>query len=356
MRALIFRGKYLIQFLLASSPLSLFADECCYGNPPAYLGKPCIRSILYGEYFFASVREDGLSYAIRTNGNPLDGKLIEPSDRWRPGFRIGFGSHLAHDSWEISGDWTYFYSDLIQTVHAAFAPAGSTYLTPIFIDASSYAQMLGGGKSVQEAKEQWTLSFNTISFSLSRPYHLSRELSVRPLTGLMANWIDQDVAISYLTSAPPSGGGNNVVDYRTLIQNDTWRAGPFFGGMMDWYIQRKFRFFGALRGAALYRSLHFSQTQTSVGNSGGDFRLFLRDASHRLQPWVDCRLGLSWGTFFRCSRHYFEAGLQYECQYFWHEFESRILCQQIPNSQDRSLNNLGDLSWQSVGLRLRLDF
>ncbi len=348
MRALIFS-------LLASAPL-LASSEECYGNPPAYLGKPCIRSILYGEYFFASVREDGLSYAIRSSsGNPLSGKLIEPSDRWRPGFRIGFGSHLAHDSWEISGDWTYFYSDLIQTVHASFASPGSTYLTPIFIDASSYAQILGG-KSLQEAKEQWTLSFNAITFALSRPYYLSRQLSVRPQTGLLAGWIDQDVEISYLTSAPPAGGGNDVVAYQTMIQNDTWRAGPFFGGMMDWYIQRKFRFFGTLRAAVLYRSLHFNQTQVSVGNSGGDFRLFLRDASHRLQPWLDCQLGLAWGTFFRCSRHYFEAGLQYECQYFWHEFESRVLCQQISNSQDRSVNNLGDLSLQSVALRLRLDF
>lgn len=350
MRALIFNT------VLACAPLSVFAGEDCYGNPPAYLGKPCIRSILYGEYFFASVREDGLSYAIRSpNGNPLSGKLVEPSDRWRPGFRIGFGSHLAHDSWEISGDWTYFYSDLIQTVHASFAPPGSTYLTPIFIDASSYAQILGG-KSLQEAKEEWTLSYNAISFALSRPYYLSRQLSVRPLTGLLAAWIDQDVAISYLTAAAPAGGGNDVVAYQTFIQNDTWRAGPFFGGMMDWYIQRKFRFFGTLRVAALYRSLHFSQTQVSVGNSEGDFRFFLRDASHRLQPWLDCQLGLAWGTFFRCSRHYFEAGLQYECQYFWQEFESRVLCQQISNSQDRSVNNLGDLSLQSVALRLRLDF
>lgn len=351
MRALIFNA-------LLAAPLALFAldsDAECYGNPPAYLGKPCIRSILYGEYFFASVREDGLSYVIRSgNGNPLDGKLIEPSDCWRPGFRIGFGSHLAHDSWEISGDWTYFYSDLIQTVHASFAPPGSTYLTPIFIDADSYSQLLGA-KSLQEAKEQWTLSFNAIAFALSRPYYLSRELSVRPQIGFLTAWIDQDVAVSYTTYAPPSGG-NGVVDYNTFIQNDTWRAGPFLGGMMDWYIRRKFRFFGSLRAATLYRSLHFSQTQVSVGNSNGDFRLFLKDASHRLQPWMDCQLGLAWGTFFRCSRHYFEAGLQYECQYFWHEFESRVLYQQVANSQDRNVNNLGDLSLQSVALRLRLDF
>lgn len=343
--------------LLLATPLTLAAEEdiACYGNPPSYSGKPCIRSILYGEYFFASVREDGLSYVIRsTNGNPLQGKLVEPSDRWHPGFRIGFGSHLAHDAWEISGDWTYFYSDQVQTVHAAFAAPGATYLTPVFIDAASYTQLLGG-KSLQEAKEHWTLSYNAISFALSRPYRLSPELSVRPGLGLLALWIDQDVSVSYKTYAAPVGG-NGVVQYDTFIQNDTWRTGPCLGGVLDWYIKRKFRVFGALRAAALYRSLNFSQRQASVGNSGGDFRLSLQEASHRLQPWMECRMGAAWGTFFRCSRHYFEAGLHYECQYFWHEFESRVLCQQIANSQDRNLNQLGDLSMQSVALRLRLDF
>jgi hypothetical protein len=302
------------------------------------------------------VREDGLSYAIRSSdGNPLNGKLVEPTDRWRPGFRIGFGSHLAHDSWELSGDWTYFYSDLIQTIHAPQAPTGSTYITPIFIDASSYSQLLGG-KSVQEAKEQWLLSFNAITFALSRPYYLSHELSVRPQAGLFAAWIDQDVNVTYKTYAAPAGGGNDLVNYSAYIQNDTWRAGPFFGGMVDWYIRRKFRLFGTLRAAALYRRLHFSQIQVSVGNSGGDYRLYLSEDSHRLQPWLDSQLGVSWGTFFRHSRHYFEAGLQYEVQYFWHEFESRVLYQQVTGTQDRSLNNLGDLSLQSVALRLRLDF
>lgn len=351
MRVSIFNYLFVLSFLSQGYAL----DESCYGNPPLFLKSPHIRTFLYGEVFFASAREEGLCFAISSNGNPLQGKWLEPSDKWHPGFRIGFGSHLAHDFWELSGDWSYFYTEQIQTAHAGFASVGSTFLTPLFIDSSSYSQLLGG-KSLQEAKESWQLFFNALSFTLSRPYFLSKQLAVKPQAGLFAAWINQDLAISYTTYASPPGGGDDVVNYNSVIDNNTWRVGPSIGSSVDWYIRRKFRVFGLIRTAALYRSLNYQQIQNSVGNSEGDFRIHLYKNQNRLQPWLDCGLGASWGTFFRKRTAYFEAALQYESQFFWHEFASRILYQQVSGTQDRSLDQSGDLSLQSVALRVRIDF
>ena len=342
-------------FSLALTALSLHAQEP-FGNPTMFAREPNIRTFLYGEFFFASVREEGLTYAIRSNdGNVLHGKFLELPDRWRPGFRIGFGSHLGHDAWELSADWTYFYSDIIQTSHAPLAPAGTTFLVPLYIDASSYTQFLTG-KSIQKAKENWVLSFNSLIFALSRTYFLSKELGIRPQTGLFAGWIDQDVDISYQSYASPPGGGNDVVQANTYIENDSWKVGPFLGSKLDWYILRKFRIFGGAQAGTLYRRLNFQQTQVSVGNSNGDFRVVLPATLRRLQPYLGCQLGIAWNSFIHHSRNFFEIALQYESQYFWHEFESRMFYEQVAGSQNRSIDNYGDLSLQGAALHLRLDF
>jgi hypothetical protein len=337
-------------------PIATLCAQEPFGNPTMFSRQPNIRTFLYGDFFFGSVRQDGLAFAIRSNdGQVLHGKFLELPDRWKPGFRLGFGSHLGHDAWEVSGDWTYFRSNIVQTAHAPAASAGSTYLVPLYIDASSYTQLLTG-KSLQEAKENWTLSFNSLCFGLCRTYYLSKELGIRPQAGVFAAWIDQDVDISYRSDAAPPGFGNNVVQCNTYIENDTWKVGPFLGTKLDWYILRKFRIFGGAQTAILYRRLNFQETQVSIGNSNGDFRTVLPESSRRLQPWLNCQLGVAWNSFIHHSRNFFEIALQYEGQYFWHEFESRMLYEQVAGSQNRNLNNFGDLSLQGVALRFRLDF
>ena len=327
--------------LIFSLPLFLQAAE--YGNPPQFSAdRHNQRTFLYGEFFFASPSVEGLAYTIRSSGgNPLNGKIVEPSERWSPGFRVGFGSHFFHDSWEFSGDWSSFTSKVVQTIHGE-------NLTPIYIDASSYAQI----QPVEQAKEQWDFSLNALTVGLSRLYFLRAELDIRPRVGFIASWIDQEVNVSYRNNTASSG----LVAYQTAIVNDSFRVGPFLGTHLNWHVRRKFRVFGGALASASYRSLHFQQVQTSVGNTDGDFRVNLTNDLKKMQPYLDCQLGVAWGSFIKKDRNFCELALQYEAQYFWHEFESRILYEQVGSSQDRSLDTLGDLSLQSVALRLRLDF
>ena len=86
--------------------------EIRYGNPPSFCGEKTVRAFLYGEPFLASVREDGISFAIRSTGSPLQGKFVEPAARWRPGFRVGGGVHFDHDAWEGSVDWTSYRKEI----------------------------------------------------------------------------------------------------------------------------------------------------------------------------------------------------------------------------------------------------
>lgn len=345
MRALIFSLPF---------ALSLHAsiDPSCYGNPPLFGDKPCIRTFLYGDFFYASLSEDGLAYAIRSrSGNVLSGKVLEPPSPWRPGFRVGFGSHLSHDGWEIRADWTYFRNDIVKTAHASFAPLGSTYLVPLFIDGESFQEWITT-HSVQEAKEHWVCIFDTLLFALNRSYFLSKRLLISPEVGLFAAWISQDIDISYRSGGAPV----SVVNYQTLIENNTWRVGPTIGTKLDWYLRRKLSFFGAVRAAACYRPLLFQQTQHSVGNSGGDFRISLGERSRSIQPWLDLQLGLAWRSFIHKTHNFLELALQYETQYFWHELAARTLFEQVSGSQDRNFPTQGNLSVQIAALQLRIDF
>lgn len=333
------------QELVKKSPSSEKKEnETLYGNPSSFQGAKSIRSFLYGEPFLASIREEGVAFAIRSTGAPLQGKLIEPSSHWRPGFRIGAGIHFDHDAWEGIVDWTYFCSNFIHSIENSF-------ITPLFIDASSYAQVPQG--FFQNAKEQWTFSFNKLRFALFRPYYLSKELAIAPVIGAFAALIDQGLEISYRSNLPSASG---VVAYQTDIENNAWRVGPLVGTKLDWNIKNGFWISGALQGAALYKRCTSRQRESSVGNVNGDFRILLDENTYNIQPWVDCQLGLGWGAYFNCLRNYVEVGLIYETQYFWGELFSRTLYQQVNGTQNRSLNSLGDLSMQSAALRIRLDF
>ena len=314
-----------------------------YGNPPEFSEeRHAQRTFLYAEFFFGSPSVDGLAYVIRPSADDaLTGKFTEPSEQWDPGFCVGFGSHFAHDSWEFSGDWSFLASKAVQTVHG-------DSLTPLYIDASSYDQI----EAVQQAKEAWDFSLNALTGRLGRLYFLSQELDIHPEIGILASWIDQSVQISYRNNTATSG----LIAYQTNISNNSFRAGPFLGTHLNWHIRRKFRIFGGGSAALCYRTLQFEQTQISVGNTDGDFRIYLTDDSKRLQPYLNCQIGVAWGSFIKKDRNFCEIALQYENQYFWREFESRLLYEQVDSSYDRSLNTFGDLSLQSVALRLRLDF
>jgi len=349
MRVLIFSLMRLIRICsmrilqLALIPILCFAADP-YGNPPSYTCDPSIRTFLYGEPFFASIREDGTAFAIRSSpSGALQGKIAEPSVRWRPGFRIGCGVHLDHDSWEGSVDWTYFRNNFIQSLETPF-------LTPLFIDASSYSQIPQG--FFQHAKEQWKFSLNSLCFLIYRPYFLSEQLGIVPQVGLFANWIDQNFAIFYRSDALTSG----VVAFQTTIENDSWKVGPFLGTRIDWYIKKEVRLFGALKGGALYRKVFAEQQECSSGNSQGDVRIFLVENVSSIQPWLDCQFGFGWGACLNCAKNFLEVTFLYETQYFWHELYSRTLFEQIPDSQNRFLNNLGDLGIQNASVRIRLDF
>jgi hypothetical protein len=341
MRVLI--SRWIVKWVM---PLAL-PCLCCaqqYGNPPSFPCEALIRVMLYGEPLLASLRQDGISYAIRASlEGPLHGTFVEPLARWRPGFRIGCGVHFDHDAWEGGVSWTYFRSQLIQTVQDPF-------LTPLFIDASSYQQIPQG--FMQEAKEQWRCSLNNLMVLLSRPYFLSQQLGIVPQVGFLANWIQQNLLISYRSDAV----GTGVVAYQTTMGNDSWKVGPCIGTRVDWYIRKEIRLFGGVQGATLYRRVQAEQVENAIGNVGGDVRIFLTESAIVLQPWIDGQFGLGWGSCFRCAKTYLEVTLLYEVQYFWHELFSRTLMQQIPSSQNRFLNQYGDLSMQSASIRMRVDF
>lgn len=324
---------------------SLFEEETClYGNPSLFLGEKTIRVFLYGEPFIASICEDGIAFAIRSRGAPLQGKVIEPSIRWRPGFRLGAGVHFDHDAWMAAADWTYFRNNQICSI-------GSASITPLFIDASSYQQIPQG--LFQGAKEQWLLSLNIFRFTLSRPYYLSKELGITPLIGAMVGWIDQDLSISYRSNSLSQVG---VVAFQTDVENNAWRVGPLVGTRLNWFIRRGVWLEGALQGALLYKRCNARQYESAVGNNSSDSRVRLAENATNIQPWFDSQLGIGWGYYFNSLCNYIEVSLLYESQYFWKELFSRTLDQQIAGSQNRFLNNLGDLSMQSASLRIRLDF
>ena len=125
-----------------------------------------------------------------------------PNFGFKPGLKVGLGTHFNHDGWDLLAEWTYLYGNYRQNHISVDAGSGKGL-------ASVQQIVLRDGYSstfdLSSAASRWKQEFNVVDVEMGRDFFLSRYLTMRPHMGFKTAWIHETTQNTY-TVLP------NVVD------------------------------------------------------------------------------------------------------------------------------------------------
>ncbi len=360
-------------FAVLSMATSLYAipkgpcdrtEEVCCENPkpgpfafsyPMDLGLSCPRDFfVHVDGLAFQAKQDGMQFAIEDsssiggapsapiNYGKVHGFSSDNSDwGYQPGMRFGVGFFIDHDAWAVDFNWTWLNITEYKRANAS-TPGG--VLIPLWIlgnDTPSATPNCFG----PQANAVWRSGYNTLDFSLGKPYHISRYVIVNPYFGFRAGWINQHFSVSY--------GGLQSGPNRTIHhgQNDFWGIGARAGFSSDWIVGKGVCLFTNFSASMLASKFEIHQDMITPVTPNG-FNLDA-DFYHNV-PNTELAIGIAWSKYF--DKNKYRVGLRgaYEFIQWWNQLNMRKFYSGGPGFANETVAR-GDLSLNGFSLRLQID-
>ena len=164
-------------------------------NPPA---RPQVKD---GADLFVTLdllvwqaRETGLALGIMSQTPDTDviagGKVSNFTFEWNPGFRLGVGYNMGHDSWDLNLTWLRFNTTGHRKAHA--------HSNQVFYPRLQHpADPVANDNTFSKVKGHWRMELNQLDLDLGREFYVSKWLTLRPHFGLRSDWIHQKLTAKY---------------------------------------------------------------------------------------------------------------------------------------------------------------
>jgi hypothetical protein len=187
---------------------------------------PCARAVeFFGDFLYWQATEP-VDWILTNNRLPTDQVVAFDTIGfdYTPGFRVGVA---------LDGDWgSRFYYTRLRT---SAEDSASGNIQPMFI---------GGKFSLQDEVEsepfyyneghmKTVIDYNVLDWDLGKRYQPVQSLTVRPLVGLRAAWINQSFDSEFQGSWYLDLLTKDEVEH---IENNFWGIGPKFGVESTWNI------------------------------------------------------------------------------------------------------------------------
>lgn len=289
-------------FLVASNLYGECAKECAPCSPPplpecnfvSVAGmKPgffpeCGWGVsVMGQALLWCMTEGGLEYAV-LQPNVLvptttlvsgTEKVISPNYNW--GFRVGLGYDTTPSHWDIDVVYTYFYTNFHSSLTA---PSGGS-LVQTFTDSASNSSVT----KVSTAYAKARINYNVLDAEFSRPFLVTKDFLLSPMTGLRTAWVYEKVNADYAGNTVPSGL-TQIIQYK----NNFWGIGAMAGLESQWLFCYGLSFYGNIITSLLAGNVNLSALQTT----GSTISYDVTDHYQATKNLTDLGFGFRWNYMF----------------------------------------------------------
>lgn len=278
----------------------------------------------------------------------LKGEMAKLGIEYQPGFKLGIGTNLQKDGWDIFFEYTWLRSTVSTSV--SLNPGGFEILYPSWQLPDVFVAYFHGD-------EKWRLTLDLLDFELGREYLVGCDLSFRPFVGIRAAIISQTIQVNY------SDVINSVFLPRNAVfveqTSSSWGIGPRVGLDTKWDLGWGFRFFsdGALDILFTdYTKLKTFQKGMDITGSTLPSSLVSVNETNdmHLRTQLELDLGFGYGTYFLCNRWHVDVALGYQFQIFFDQnmFRSFVDDQTLGKADSPH----GNLYMHGLTATLRLDY
>lgn len=243
--------------------------------------------------------EVGLTYAMEGNADQTSaGQRTWLDTKVKPdtGFKIGLGTFLPHDQWDLFLQLTHLHS----RVSISKMSTGGKVLFPAWNNPTNQP-----GGFVDKVHGHWRLHFALIDLELGRTLNLTDFFSLRPHLGMRYAIVRQKYLLHY-------EGGTLFPDGDSFIimNNKCLFPGIRSGLDIKWNMKKGWGFYSNAACSLLYGNMYTHEDKKAPE---GETSYHLIDRGYMGIAIFDLGFGLEWQKKFACDRQ------QVSFQFGWEE-------------------------------------
>lgn len=350
-----------------------FEDPCIQFNPgflsatsPSTSKEESSDVFLSVDFLYWEGLEKGLEYAVKNSTSSFDQNLeiYEPGFGFHPAFRLGIGSRLPHDHWNVDLFYTRYFSSIEDSRSHDFSGNPQAGIRSIWTSSTAFS---GSNFRAlwQNVSAKWKLNTNIVDLFLSHPFLISRNLFISPAFGLKFAIIQQNYQVLYKNgnSAFDVNGNGLLIQFESSqinMKNRSFNLGMGTKVECGWSLSDHFDLIGKFSLALL--SSHFSvgrnEFDVSTNPVNGDFFESFRqnDNFWTIRPTSSLLLGFGWSHFLSRPKKVVRLGLNasYEATCYW---KQNMLFRFIDETNSAMLSSAqGDLFFHGLTLEGTVDF
>lgn len=275
--------------------------------------------------------------------------VIHPSFDWKCGYRIGLGYTPPCRPWDITFDWTHFYTTISQK-----RSTNSNDLTNVNNQQGMFpiwaiSPDIISGDYVSEADMKGKIYLNLLDLDFHRCLTCIKCIDIKPYIGLRTAWIEQGAHIHYrggifLTNIIEGGVSYDGTD-SIYLKNNFWGIGPRIGFDADFFRYKKFSLYGNAAIAGLVGVFTVGQKEIYLD----DVRYSRHKHPVRFR-WVgDLAAGISWVSPLCRNQYYLTLKAGWEYHIFFDQLE-------LKGDSFHLVSRNRNLDFQGVTLSCLIDF
>ncbi len=306
---------------------------------------------IFADFIYWTARLDTLTYAktgmgnLTTHQGPNKGEVQSVDWTWDPGFKVGLGWSFCHGCWDMTLQYTWFYTNVGDSKRSQFLQPAFEIRTPSFSGLTI--------PPFERAHAHFDLHYQVGDLELGRNYYVSRTLKLRPFVGVKGTWQKQDYNVFYETIPIQLLPQVPTFDYSVRFDHSLWGVGMRTGLNTLWQFSKIFSIYGNIALTAIWlhydidRKDTFETLEPNQPQSNEITTVSIQDHLRLVKPVLEFAIGLRAESYFGCGRYHFLLQGGWESQ-IW---INQTLYISISDHYDRF-----DLNLQGLTLRARFDF
>lgn len=273
---------------------------------------------VYADYLYWKPVQDQMAYAMKApielapSGDlPTSGlikaKVVQPSFKYRSGFRVGVGYDFPCTFWDTQVSWTSLHDKVKSRV------SGTNRVLPL----SGFLLVTDSDSLANSGVSHWHFEFDVIDLTLGRNFMPVCDVFFRPYVGAKIANIKQKQNSAFFGLTNRAG---EPVFLSTSKRNAFRGVGPSLGVDAALKFCSNWSLNGGISGALLYGKFN-THNNSELLTDGDLLAIHVKDRhKFRLRPNMNTYFGIGWETCF-CDSYQFKVGVAYELQYWWNQWQ-----------------------------------
>lgn len=352
-------------------PLDTCAPTNCAYLPASrrcQLTSNCLEnadSYVLFDFLWWETTERGLEFASKNTRASFnqDIQIYEPDFSFGPAFRIGLGTHLNHDNWDLEFTYTRYYTHTLNHAYYDFGGNPNGGIRSIWTSSVAF---LGNNFHTlwQDVEAKWKIHANLFDLFLKQRLCLSPAITIEPALGIKMALLQQRYKVIYQngnTTDIDVGNGPEPIQFISStigMNNRSLNFGPTATILTKWNLWDHFDFLGGISGSLLAARFSIGRNEFDVSSTTQlQFdSLIEEDAYWTFRPQAAATFGIGW-TECICrpkSVLYYGFSASYEALVYW---KQNMLYRYIDQSNAAMIApTQGDLFFHGLTLDAFVDF